>query len=166
MECLKLGLDIFLKRSIQTSIVNSHTVTYKPVAPVDNPAQLDFNCSGHNDYYIDLNSVRVILRIKLAKTDESDIDSAKPNTVGCVNNLLRSMFCSLSFSLNRNHFTLHESNYHYTAYLEKLINSSADTSGPHLISSFWYLDSSGELKDNSGYAKRLNYFSNGNTLEL
>jgi len=27
MECLKSGLDDFLKRSIHTSIVNSHTVT-------------------------------------------------------------------------------------------------------------------------------------------
>jgi len=32
MDCLKSGQDIFLKRSIQTSIVNSHTVTYKPIA--------------------------------------------------------------------------------------------------------------------------------------
>ena len=41
MECLKSGLDIFLKRSIETSVVNSHTVTYKPIAPADNPAQLE-----------------------------------------------------------------------------------------------------------------------------
>jgi hypothetical protein len=27
MECLNSGLDIFLKRSIQTSVVNSHTVS-------------------------------------------------------------------------------------------------------------------------------------------
>jgi hypothetical protein len=52
MEVLKTGLDIFLKRSIQTSVVNSHTVTYKVIAPADNPAQLEFNCSGHSDYYI------------------------------------------------------------------------------------------------------------------
>jgi len=45
MECLKSGLDIFLKRSIQTSIANSHTVTYKSLAPADNPAKLEFNCS-------------------------------------------------------------------------------------------------------------------------
>jgi hypothetical protein len=57
MECLKSGLDIFLKRSIQTSIVNSHSVTYKFLAPSDNPTQLEFNCSGHSGY-IDLNSVR------------------------------------------------------------------------------------------------------------
>jgi len=46
MECLISGLDIFLKRSIQTSVVNSYTVIYKPIAPAENPAQLEFNCSG------------------------------------------------------------------------------------------------------------------------
>ena len=100
MECLKSGLDIFLKRSIQTSVVNSHTVTYKPIALADNPAQLEFNCSGHSVYYIDLNSVRLLLHIKLVKTDGSDIENTTPNTVGCVNNLLHSMFSSLSISLN------------------------------------------------------------------
>jgi hypothetical protein len=115
MECLKSGLDIFLKRSIQTSLVNSHTVTYKPIAPADNPAQLGFHCSGHSDFYIDLNSVRLILRIKLVKTDGTDLTGAEPNTVGCVNNLLHSMFSSLSVSLNEKAVSLHETNYHYKA---------------------------------------------------
>jgi len=111
MECLISVLDIFLKRSIQTSVVNSHTVTYKPIAPAYNPAQLEFNCSGHSDNYIDLNSVRLLLRIKLVKTDGSDIENRAPNTVGCVNNLLHSMFSSLSISLNGKPLTLHDSNY-------------------------------------------------------
>ena len=51
MECLKSGLDIFLKRSTQTSIVNSHAVTYKPIAPAEIPAQLEFNFSGHADLF-------------------------------------------------------------------------------------------------------------------
>jgi hypothetical protein len=88
MECPKSGLDIFLKRSIQTSVVYGHTVTYKPIAQADNPAQLEFNCSGHSDYYIDLNSVLLLLRIRLVEADDSDMDIAKPNTVGCVYNLL------------------------------------------------------------------------------
>ena len=83
MECLKLGFDIFLKRSIQTCIVNSHTVTYKPIAPADIHAQLEFNCSSHSDYYIDLNSVRLLLRLKLVKTDGSDLSSAEPKTRLC-----------------------------------------------------------------------------------
>jgi len=76
MECLKSRLDIFLKRSIQISVVNSHTVTYKPIASADNTAQLVFNWSGHSDYYMDLNSVRPLLRVKLVKTAGSDRESA------------------------------------------------------------------------------------------
>src|SRR5215470_3057189 len=172
MDCLKSGLDIFLKRSIQTSVVNSHTVTYKPIAPADNPAQLEFNCSGHSDFYIDLNSVRLLLRIKLVKTDGSDVTSAEANTVGCVNNLLHSMFSSLSISLNGKPVTLHETNYHYKAYLEKLLNYGGDASDTHLVSSFWFLDSAasdGSLtadKANSGYTTRLKYLGESQTIEL
>ena len=71
---------------------------------------------------------------------------------------------SFSVSLNGKQVTLHETNYHYKAYLEKLLNYGFDASGTHLVSNFWYPDSPGELKDNSDYAKRLNYRSNGKTL--
>jgi len=67
MQCLNSGLDISLESSIQTSVVNSHNVTYKPIAPADNPAKLEFNCSGVTYYYIYLNSVRLLLRVKLVK---------------------------------------------------------------------------------------------------
>ena len=108
MESLKSGLDIFLKRSIQTSVVNTHTIIYTPIAQADYPSQLEFNCSCHSDYYIDLNSVRLLLRIKLVKTDESDIQNAAPNTVGCAYNLLHSIYSSLSVSLNGKPVNLHE----------------------------------------------------------
>jgi hypothetical protein len=117
MECLKSRLDIFLKRRIQTSVVNSYTVTYKPLAPADNPTQLEFICSGHSDYYFDLNSIRLLLLVKLVKTDGSDLSSTEQNTMGCVNNVLHSLFSSLSVSLNGKPVTLHETNYHYKAYL-------------------------------------------------
>jgi len=123
MECLKSGLDIFLERSIQSSVVNGHTV------------MLQFNCCGHSDYYIDFNSVSLLLRIKLVETDGSDIDNAEPSTVGCVNNLLHSMFSSLGVSLNGNPVTLYETNYHCKAYLGKLLNYGSDASGTHLVSS-------------------------------
>jgi len=131
MECLKSGLDVFLKRSIQTSLVNSHTDTYKPIAPADNSAQLEFNCSRHGDYYNDLNSVRLLLPIKLDKTDGSDLASAESNRVGCVNNLLHYMFSYLSVSLNGSPVVLYETNYHYKAYLEQLLNYGSDARGTH-----------------------------------
>ena len=81
------------------------------------------------------------MRDKLVKTDGSDIESAVTNTVGCVNDILHSMFSSLSISLIGKSVTLHETNYHYKAYLEKLLNYDSDASGTHLVSGFWYLDS-------------------------
>ena len=110
MECLKSVLDIFLKSSIQTSIVNRQTVIYKPIAPADNPAQMEFNCSGHSDYYICLNSLRLLLRLKHVKNDGSDLAGGEANPVGCVNNMLRSMFDSLLVSLNGKPVTLNETN--------------------------------------------------------
>jgi hypothetical protein len=130
--------------------------------PAGNPAQFEFICSGRTDFYIDLNSVRLLLRIKLVKTDGSDLTSGEPNTVGCVNNVLHSMFSSLSVSLNGKPVTLHETNYHYKAYLEKLLNYGFHAFRTHLVSRFWYLDSTdsnGALtanKENKGYTTRLN----------
>ena len=109
---LNVGLDMVLKRSIQTSVINIHTVTHKLLAPADKPAQLEFNCSGHSDYNIDLNSVRLPLRFNLVKIDGSNIEGAEPNTVHCVSNLLHSMFSTFSFSLNGKRITVHETNYH------------------------------------------------------
>ena len=110
MECLKSGLDIF-KISIQTSAVNIHSFPYKNIAPADKLAQLEFNCSVHSDFYIDLNSVRLIFHIKLVKTDVTDLPSDESNTVCCVNNLLHSMFSSLSLLLNGKPVTMHETNH-------------------------------------------------------
>ena len=112
MESFKSGLDIFLKSSIQTSVVNSHIVKNKPIVPADKLAQLKFNCSGHSDYYKDLNTLRLHFRMKLVKTDGSDVENAEPNTVSCINNLLYSMFRSRSVSLNGKPVTLHEKDYH------------------------------------------------------
>ena len=101
----------------------------------------------------------LLLRIKLVKSHGLDLESADPNTVGCVNNLLHSMFNSLSVSLKYKPLILHQTNYHYKAHLEELLNYGSDASGTHLVSCFWYLDSSSALKNNTGYATRLNYLS-------
>jgi hypothetical protein len=82
------------------------------------------------------------------------MDSAKPNTVGCVNIFLHPMFRLLSVSVNGKHVTIRVTNYHYKSYIEKLLIYFCDVTATHLVSSLSYINSSGEFKDNSGYAKR------------
>jgi len=65
------------------------------------------------------------------------------------------MFSYLRVSLNGKLLTLHETNYHYKANLEKFLNYGSEASGTRLVFSFWYLDSSQKLKDNNGYTTRI-----------
>jgi hypothetical protein len=82
------------------------------------------------------------------------------------------MFSSLSVSLNGKPVTLHETNHHYKAYLDKLLNYGSDASGTLLVSRFWYLDSpdtDGTLpasKENKGYTSRLHFINNCQVIEL
>jgi hypothetical protein len=77
------------------------------------------------------------LHIKIEKTDGSDMENDEPNTVVCVKKLLPSVFSYLSVSLNGRPVTLHETNYHYKGYIEKLISYGPDASRTYLVSSFW-----------------------------
>jgi hypothetical protein len=89
-----------------------------------------------------------------------------------VNDLLHSILTSLSVSLNGKPVTLHETNYQYKAYLEKLLNYGSDASGTHLLSSFWYLDSpdtDGALsasKENNGFASPSVFLKNCQAIQL
>jgi len=50
--------------------------------------------------------------------------------------------------------------------ITRLLNYGSEASGNHLVPIFCYLDSHEELKENTGYAKRLNYLSNDKILKL
>jgi hypothetical protein len=169
MECLNPGLDIFKKRDYQTSIVNTYTVSHKPIAPADNPAQLEFNCSGSSDRYTILNSVKLDLLLKLVKTNGTDIVPADANKTGCVNNLMHSMFTSLNIALNGKTITLYEAHYYMKAFIQKTLNFGFDAYRTHVQSSLFYLDTPGTdgklaaVTVNTGYESRLKFLNNSQT---
>jgi hypothetical protein len=164
---LKVRLGIFREHSIQTSVVKSHTTTHQRTATPDNPAQLEFNCSGHSDFYNDLHFVRLLLRIKVVNTGAADVTNAESNRVSCIDNVLHLMFSSLGVLWNGKPVTIHVTSYHYKAYLEKLLHYG----GTKLISSFWFLDSAATDgshladKTNTGYVTRWNYLNESYTID-
>jgi hypothetical protein len=86
--------------------------------------------------------------------------------------LLHFLFSSLTVSLSGEPVTLHENNYHYKYYLEKLLNYGSDTTSTHLITSFWYPDTAtgdGLIKaepGNSGYVRRIDHLNDRKTVEF
>nr|CAD7194727.1 unnamed protein product [Timema douglasi] len=113
-------------------------VECKPITFVDNDAQLDFFCPGDGEYYRDLSSIKLYLRIQLVKWDGTVVGAV--NKIVCVNNLLNSLFSQINISLNETPITTSTDNYAYRAYLETLTIYVQDASDTHLVNGMWFLD--------------------------
>ena len=87
---------LFAPRPIQTSVVETTEVTYKPIASVEQ-SELEFLIPVDNDTYVDLN-IKLYSRGKLTKADGTKLDNTDFTAV--TNNFLHSLFGQYSFSLN------------------------------------------------------------------
>nr|CAD7463335.1 unnamed protein product [Timema tahoe] len=121
--------------------------------------QLEFVCPGDGDYFRDLSSIKLYLRIQLVKGDGTPVEA--DNKIRCVNNLIHSLFSQITISLNETPITTSIDNYAYRDYLETLTNYGRDASDTHLVNGMWFLDTpaaNGELAastENKGFATRL-----------
>ena len=71
-ETMSSEFDIFAPRPVQSSVLETTEVTYKPIASVDN-SDLQFLVPADNDTYIDPN-VKLYIRGKLTMADGRDLD--------------------------------------------------------------------------------------------
>jgi hypothetical protein len=89
--------DIFASKPVQTSVLETVEVAYKPIASVDQ-TDLEFLIPADNDTYIDLN-FKLLIRGKLVnKKDGSDLENT--DFTGVTNNFLHSLFSQSRVTLN------------------------------------------------------------------
>lgn len=163
IECMKSELDLFEPHPIQSSILNTEEVSYNPIATLDKPSSIEFVCLGNGDTYRDLSSVYLRLVLQLKSKDNTDLTDA---TVGVVNNILHSLFRSVSVYLNNVPVSHSDNNYHYKSYIQTLLNYGSDASRTHLTSSGWYPDYyiKDELQEGQPQINKL--FAKSNKVEL
>jgi hypothetical protein len=172
MECSKSELDLFSDRAIQTCIKSNRVVGYKPINTLDNETQIEFNCPGDSEYYRDLASVSLWLKIRMVKYDGTEFKDDDENQPGCINYLLNTLFSQVAISLNDTNVTTSTDNHQYRSIIETLFNYSTDAAKTHLVNSMFYLDSEnddGSLKasdDNKGFVKRASMLKNSKSVEL
>ena len=161
LECMKSELDLFKVQPIQASVLKTEEVVYNPLSSIETSKEIVFYVPGNGDTYLDLTSVylRLLIRVE-GKTTEG----------GVVNNLLHSLFRNCSVHLNNVCVSQSDNNYHYRAYIEKLLNYGSDAASTHLESSGWYMDSgkfdSLTAKDNIGLDTRKKIFEKNKVVEL
>ena len=78
-----------------------------------------------NKHYIDVNNIFIELTLQLTKSDGTDITKAEVKT-GFTNNIFHSLFQNVEVKLNQKTLTDSDQNYHYLAYLTKLMSYSPE----------------------------------------
>lgn len=170
--CVKTELDLFSSRPVQLSVIDSQVVGYYPINAVAGKF-LEFHIPKSSSVYRDLSSIELMLDVSL-NTSKLKVIKAEGNTperredVSVSNNLLHSLFDSITVSINNVNVSPNADNYGYKAYIEQLLNYSKPAADTALTSSLFYLDvdKSGKgnfdaTKDNLGFAKRQEKIKNG-----
>lgn len=165
---MKPELDLFVKPPVQTNILATQEIAYKPIASIQNSTVLEFISLGFGDSYRDLSSVYLKLVLKIKKSATEDHTDAK---TGVVNNMLHSLFKQCSIYLNNTSISQNDNNYGYRAYFETLLNYGTDASMTHIESGGWVLDTPGKMDDltdkmNLGLDKRKEIFGKSHLVEV
>lgn len=163
VECMKSELDLFEPHPIQTSILNTEEVAYNPIATLDSPSSIEFVCLGNGDTYRDLSSVYLRLILQLKAPDNTDLPD---DSIGVVNNILHSLFRSVSVYLNNVPVSHSDNNYHYKSYIQTFLNYGSDASRTHLTSSGWYPDNYINDEIHKGQTQINKLFTKSNKVEL
>ena len=85
--CLSSEFDLFAPRPIQTSVVETTEVRYKPIPSVEQ-SDLEFLIPADIDTYVNLN-IKLYIRGKLTKADGTNSDNTDFTAV--TNNFLHSL---------------------------------------------------------------------------
>lgn len=156
IECMKSELDLFKPRSVQTSILKTEEISYKPLTSLENQSVIEFACQGHGDSYLDPSSINLRLKIQVTKRDGTLYKAGDADQPGVVNNILSSLFRQVNVSLNGKSVNSSDGNYSYRAYIETLLNYGGDANRTHLETVGW----------NTDLNSRSKLLSNSSTVEL
>lgn len=169
MICMKSELDIFAKKPVQTNVLKTEEVAYKPLSSLDKASTIEFVSLGHGDTYRDLSSIYIRLKVRLvADHNNTKLTDGK---VGVVNNVLHSLFRQCAIYLNGKPIAQTDNNYNYRSYFENLFSYGTESADLHLEGSGWMIDTGDQMdvheeKKNVGLDKRKAIFAKSNTVEL
>ena len=128
--------DIFARKPVQESILETLDVVYKPIASVDQ-SDLEFLIPTDNETYIDPD-IKLYVRGKLTKIDGAVLDEKDFTAVN--NNFLHSLFSQCTVSLNGTTITQSTELYNYRSLLETLLTYGNDAATKHLRNAMWIMD--------------------------
>ncbi len=158
-----------------TAIEKAEWMEYRPVSQLQSNSAVEFYVSGAGSHYFDLRKTRLRLSLKLIKSDGSTV--AENDKVGLINLPHASIFSQVDVTLQQKPITrMAQPHYAYIAYLETLLNTSAEAKQTLLTSQMWVKDTPGAMDGmmnieegtypNAGLAERWDTTKSGQILTM
>ena len=73
-DCSSLSLDLFLLPPTQSSFQKGKTIDYHPITSLSDGGPIEFKVSGSGKEFLDLARSYLYLKVKVSKTDGSNLD--------------------------------------------------------------------------------------------
>ena len=186
-ESYRSALALFINPTSTTDIERIDFIDHQPTSQIGpETSVVEFNISGASSGYIDLNSTRLHVKLRLVRENGKPI--SKQDKVSLVNLPLHSLWSQLDVCLqNQNVSPNVGQNYAYKSYLDVLLKSDPQLLQAQLTSQLFYMDEShymdttqdGDVLDdsgkvvsesapsmNSGYKFRSSFTENGEVIDL
>ena len=143
MEAIGSEFDLFSKEVFQASVVAEPIQEFGPIATLQQGAPIEFQITGGDRNYVDLNNTKLEVRVKLTAADGTDIDTGVK--VGVANDTMNALFSSVEMELAEKPVTDSNNLYPYRAFLETILNYPKDVLTTRMICEGWVKDTPGKL---------------------
>ena len=167
MDCKSSSLCFFDRPGILSDIQRTYTVDYYPISSISSSGPIEFEIPGSAEDYIDLNDIKLYLKVKVTKADGTKIDQTVDSVA--INNLaISTLFQDASLTIGETQVEGGNMNYPYKAYFKTVTQFSASDQNSHMLSSGWYKDEEGKFDDktNKGFVKRMALIDNNTSAEF
>ena len=167
MDCKTSSLCIFDKPGILTDIQRTYPVNYYPVASLTNGAPIEFFVPGNAEDYIDLNDIKLYVKLKVTKSDGSAIDQTT-DFVGLANLPISTLFQDVMLMIGETQIEGGNMDYPLRAYLRTLFQFQPSAQNAQMQTFGWFKDQAGKFdnKTNTGFVKRQNLVGNSKVIEF
>ena len=166
MDVKNSSLCIFDKPGMQTDVKGNYKVDYYPVSTITAGAPIEFSIDGSSEDYIDVNDITLSLKLKVLKSDGTDITAA--DKVGLNNLPISTLFQDVALSISDTQIEGGQQNYPYLGYFMTMLQFHPAAQDSHMQTLGWYKDESGKFDDdsNSGFVSRKKLIEGSKSFQL
>ena len=167
MSCKSSALCLFDEQDVQMDIINTIVTDFHPLNTISSNSPIEFQILGTPDDYIDLGDIRMLLRLKIIKTDKAAWGA--DDKVNFINLPIASVFQDAFLKIGDTQVEGGQHIYPYNAYLSTLLQFHPSAKQTHMQMWGWNEDTPGKFDDatnNEGIGFRAAETNAGKVWEL